>query len=578
MAWFSIEGMQKQIYNWEVQTEVSEEDVRKLSSQLNNLPNSLVSILIRRGVDTFEKALNFFRPSLDHLYDPYLMKDMNKAVERIIDACGNGEKIRIYGDYDVDGVTSVSMFFSLLSKYYPNTDFYIPDRYEEGYGVSEKGVKDASEKGVGLIISLDCGIKANDKVKLAQTLGIDFIICDHHEPGEELPEATAILDPKRKDCSYPFDGLSGCGVGFKLLQALAPYLNFSDEDISSCLDLLVVSIAADIVPIVDENRTLAYFGMQKLNEDPRLGIKTLMQRSNKSGEFEISDIVFKIAPSINAAGRIQSATSAVEMLINDNIHETEQLVNEITVNNESRRELDKQITTEALLQLKNDPNSDISCTTVLYHPEWHKGVIGIVASRVMEDYYKPTIILTRSNGLITGSARSVKGFNIHNALDQCSDLLEQFGGHMYAAGLTLKEENLDKFKDKFEQVVNDSIHSEQLIKSCEVDAVISLNDITGQFYRVLRQFSPFGPGNMNPVFQSNDLVGKDFRIVGKDHLKLKVIDPKNPSREFEAIAFGMKKFEKDLGDGVLFNMIYTIEENHWNGRSTVQLNIKDIKL
>ena len=303
-----------------------------------------------------------------------------------------------------------------------------------------------------------------------------------------------------------------------------------------------------------------------------------MQRSNNKGDFGVSDIVFKIAPSINAAGRIQSATSAVEMLINDNIHETEQLVHEISVNNDNRRELDKQITTEALLQLKNDPASEVSCTTVLYHPEWHKGVIGIVASRVMEEYYKPTIILTRSNGLITGSARSVKGFNVHDALEECSDLLEQFGGHMYAAGLTLKEENLDKFKEKFEKVVSDSIETDQLIKSCEVDAVINLNDITGQFYRVLRQFSPFGPGNMNPVFQSNDLVGKDFRIVGKDHLKLKVMDPNNPTKEFEAIAFGMRRFEEYLGDGVLFSIIYTIEENNWNGRSTVQFNIKDFKL
>ena len=565
-------------YRWELKEPLSKGVLNALSKELNGLHEVLTAILINRGIDTYEKARNFFRPSLEELYDPFLMKDMDKAVDRLQQAMNNGEKVLIYGDYDVDGVTSVSLVYSFLKERYDSLGYYIPDRYAEGYGISFKGIDYAEAHNFTLIIALDCGIKANDKVAYAREKGIDFIICDHHNPGEKLPEAVAILDPKRVDCEYPYKELSGCGVGFKLLQAYASMNRVEFGELEKYLDFLTISIAADIVPITGENRTLATFGLPRINNQPRQGIASMIELAGLKKELTISDVVFKIAPRINAAGRLESATSAVEVLIAEKETVALQAGKFIQDQNEDRKKLDKQITKQALELIHADAFFEQKKTTVLYHPEWHKGVIGIVASRLIENHYRPTIVLTESNGKITGSARSVNGFDIYDAIESCSDLLEQFGGHKYAAGLTMHTDQLENFKAKFDKIVSERIEPWMLQPVINIDAELQLSAVDPKFFRILQQFGPFGPGNLNPVFLTKNVLAADQRVLGTDHLKLKVFDPDSPSRLFEAIAFGLGRFDEQIGEGIPFSLVYTLELNEWNGRSNMQMNVKDIRL
>lgn len=565
-------------YRWELSEAADEQKVKALAGSLNNLHSVLTSILLRRGVDTFEEAKKYFRPSLDDLHDPFLMKDMDLAVERLQKAMDEGENILIYGDYDVDGVTSVSLVYSFLKERYDRLGYYIPDRYAEGYGISIQGIDYAGSNGFSLIIALDCGIKAVEKVAYAREKGIDFIICDHHQPGAKLPEAVAVLDPKREDCNYPYKELSGCGVGFKLLQAYAVINRVEPAELMKYLDFLAISIAADIVPITGENRVLAAHGLELINRAPRQGISSMIGLAGLKKALSITDVVFKIAPRINAAGRLKSATSAVEVLIAD--HETVAMEagKFIHDQNEDRKRLDQEITGQALELIEADTTFLQRKTTVVYHPEWHKGVIGIVASRLIERHYRPTIVLTRSNGKITGSARSVQGFNVYEAIECCSDLLEQFGGHKYAAGLTLHPDHLDRFRDAFDKAVTDRIRPEMLTPVIEVESVLKLGDIDARFFRILQQFEPFGPGNMNPVFLTKGVLAAERRIVGQTHLKLKLFDPDTPSRLFEAIGFGLGKYFEQIDDGIPFDVVYSLEVNEWNGQISMQLNLKDIRL
>lgn len=562
---------------WVVKPRGEREIIEALAKQLNIHP-ILANLLIQRGHDTFDKAKSFFRPTLSMLHDPFLMKDMDKAVERIDKAIQNKEKILVYGDYDVDGTTAVALVYTYLKSRYSKVDFYIPDRYKEGYGISVKGIDWASDHKFGLIIALDCGIKSIDKIEYATSKGIDFIICDHHRPGAQIPDAVAVLDPKRSDCSYPYDELSGCGVGFKLIQAFAQYQGSEISEVEPYLDLVAISIAADIVPITGENRVLTYFGLQQLNTQPRPGIKAILDISGANRHMTVNDVVFTIAPRINAAGRIASGNEAVRLLISENDKEAYEHAQAINQKNSERKDLNESITKEALKIIEQDKAFNSRKSTVLYNPKWHKGVIGIVASKLTDQFYKPTIIMTRSNGVLAGSARSVKDFDIYNAIESCSDLLEQFGGHMYAAGLTLKEENFEKFHDKFESIVSKTIEERMLTREIEIDDVISLSDITGSFFNVLKQFGPFGPGNMSPIFKSEDVYDRgNARIVGNNHLKLSLIQGKNSRKVMESIGFQLGvHYEKVSGD-LPFQVCYHVEENTFNGRTTLQLNIKDIQ-
>ncbi len=559
---------------WNVKPEPEKEKIAQLSSALQ-IDVPLAKLLCQRNIETFEEAKMFFRPSLDDLYDPFLMKDMDLAVRRIEEAISNDESILIYGDYDVDGTTSVSLLYSYLSTLTPKITTYIPDRYDEGYGVSLKGIDFAEDNGFSLVIALDCGIKALNQVAYAKEKNIDFIICDHHKPGEKLPDAFAILNAKRKDCEYPFKELCGCGVGFKLIQALASKKDTPIEELVPYLDLVATAIAADIVPIVDENRVLTYFGLQVINERPRNGIKALLHQVKKT-ELTITDVVFIIAPRINAAGRIKHGNAAVELLIESNYEDALSYAQEIESFNVNRRELDTKITEEALYQIRKNKEED-RFTTVVYDKNWHKGVIGIVASRLTETYYRPTLVFTKSGDKLAASARSVKGFDVYNALQACEEHLIQFGGHKYAAGLTLKPENYEAFKSKFEAVVQTSIDPELLEPEITVDAELEFTEITPKFFRILKQLAPFGPQNMKPVFVSRNVRDNGYgKQVGSDksHLKLSLFQGDN-TQTINAIGFGLGNKIDDIHNG--FDVVYTIDENEWNGYKSLQLVLKDLK-
>lgn len=545
-----------------------------LTDQLKIDP-ALTHLLIQRGIGTLEETRSFFRPSLSTLHDPFQMADMDKAISRLNEAIFNEEKILIYGDYDVDGTTSVALLYNFLHNFYEHLDTYIPDRYVEGYGISKKGIDYAHERGYSLIIALDCGIRAVSEVAYANEKSIDFIICDHHLPGGSLPEAVAILDPKRQDCHYPYDGLSGCGVGFKFLQAFCIQNTIDIKQLYEYLDLVAVSIASDIVPITDENRVLAWFGLKKLNSQPIPGLQALIEIAGLRQTLDISNLVFAIGPRINAAGRISHAKSAVDLLIASNIKDALLLAEKLNVNNKERKNYDESITGEALREISEAPNHSRLKSTVLFNEKWHKGVIGIVASRCIEKHYKPTIILTESNKKATGSARSVEGFDIHGAISECADLLDNFGGHKYAAGLTMPLTNVDAFKVKFEEVVCAQISEDQLIPKVHIDVVLDLEKITYPFHNILKQMGPFGPGNMQPVFVSKQVVLKNKPRVLKDiHLKL-FIGQSGTNSSFDAIGFGLGEFHDKLDTP--FDIAYTIEENNYMGNKTLQLNLKDIR-
>lgn len=562
---------------WVVKQKGNEQIIQDLSKQLNINP-ILTNLLVQRGITTFEEAKEFFRPSLKMLHDPFLMKDMDKAIFRIDDAIKNKEKILVYGDYDVDGTTAVSLVYLFFKGHYDNIGFYIPDRYSEGYGISFKGIDFAKENGYSLIIALDCGIKAIDKVEYATKQKVDFIICDHHRPGNEIPKAVAVLDPKRNDCDYPFKELSGCGIGFKLIQAYTQQHHLLSETLESFLDLVAVSTAADIVPIIGENRILTYYGLKRLNTKPRPGIQAILELGSVKKELTVTDIVFSIAPRINAAGRIESGNQAVELLISDCPDTATFKGGGINKQNDTRKTLDQSITEQALAQIAADEKFLSYKSTVLYNPEWHKGVIGIVASRLTDKYYKPTVILTRSNGHVSGSARSVKDFDVYNAIESCSDLLEQFGGHMYAAGLTLKPENVEAFRERFEEVVSGTIEERMLTREVEIDDEIKLSDITQKFYNILKQFAPFGPGNMAPVFVTKNVEDTgNARVVGAKHLKILVREPGH-KKEYDGIAFQLGDQFQYLKKGKPFDICYHVEENIFRDTKNLQLNIKDISV
>jgi single-stranded-DNA-specific exonuclease len=574
---------------WVLKNHANEEITHTLSEALS-IDLVLANLLVQRGVTNFVEAKDFFRPSLDNLHDPFLIKDMDKAIVRITRAIEAGERIMVFGDYDVDGTTAVALTWSFLKDFHEKVDFYIPDRYKEGYGISLDSIDFAEKKDIKLIIALDCGIKAIKQINYAKEKGIDFIICDHHRPGDELPPAVAVLDPKRDDCSYPFKELSGCGLGFKLAQAYYQVNNLPFKDLEKFLDLVAVSIAADIVPITGENRILAYYGLKRLNFSPRAGFESILFYSNiirKSHpseetvftrEINISDCVFLIGPRINAAGRIESGNAAVELLLCERMGETHLLSENINNNNTERRSLDTEITRQALEMIDSDMELQKRKSTVLFNPDWHKGVIGIVASRLTESYYRPTVILTESNGVITGSARSVKDFDVYDAIDACSEYLDHFGGHKYAAGLSLKPENLDRFRNAFEETVASTITENMLVPEIEIDAELSLTQITHKFFRILRQFGPHGPGNMNPVFVTRKVVDKNTaKVVGKKHLKVTLNHPDEPGISISGIAFQQGHHYDAIVWGKYFDIVYSIEENEWNGTRNLQLNIKDIK-
>jgi single-stranded-DNA-specific exonuclease len=563
--------------------------VDKLASALN-IDSVLSTLLVQRGITLFPEARDFFRPSLDNLHDPFLIKDMDVAIERIEKAIENNERILVYGDYDVDGTTSVALVYSFLNQFYRNIDFYIPDRFTEGYGVSFESIDYASKNNIGLIIALDCGVKANNQVDYAIEKGIDFIIVDHHRPGDELPQAVAVVDPKRVDCPYPYKELSGCGLGFKLAQAYYQKHRMPFDELERFLDLVVVSIAADVVPITGENRILAHFGLKRLNLKPRPGFESILYYSNIlqtshpssetvfSRQIGINDLMFIIGPRINAAGRIENGKTAVSLLLCEEMGETHQLCHSINNNNTERRILDTGITEQAIRRIKRDKNHQNLKTTVIYDPEWSKGVIGIVASRLIDSFYRPTIVFTESNGFITGSARSVKNFDVYNAIDACSHLLEHFGGHMYAAGLSLKPENLEAFKEAFNREVERTITDEMLIPEIEIDAEIDLDIVQGRFFRILKQFEPFGPENHNPVFLTRKCVVKGKpRVLSSKHLKFAVTQEHNRALDFQVIAFQLGHYFEKMVAGNPFDIVYQVEENQWAGKTTLQLNVKDIR-
>jgi len=560
---------------WTLQSKPEKEQVQKLQNELQ-VDEIIATLLVQRGITTYDQAKTFFRPTLDDLHNPYLMKDMDKAVSRIEKAIDNGENILVFGDYDVDGTTAVSLVSSYLKSYYPNIATYIPDRYDEGYGISYKGIDYADDNGISLIIALDCGIKSIDHVAYANAKNIDFIICDHHRPGKNLPDAIAILDPKRDDCSYPYDELCGCGVGFKLIQALAENRNQSILDLIPYLDLVATAIAADIVPITGENRILAKFGLEVINSNPRPGIKALVQNVKKKA-LTITDVVFIIAPRINAAGRIKHGNEAVALLTEFDLEQAEIFASEIEQHNADRKDLDKQITIEALAQIENN-NEKEKFTTVLYQENWHKGVIGIVASRLTETYYRPTIVFTKSGDKLAASARSVKDFDVYNALEACAEHLEQFGGHMYAAGMTLKEENYQNFKNAFEKEVQKTIPPDLLIPEISVDLEINFSDINPKLIRLLSQFEPFGPQNMTPIFITKNLKDTGYaKPLGKDNEHLKLFVKQNNSEGFGAIGFGLGTKLNDIKNLKPFEALYCIDENEFNGNVTIQLRLRDLK-
>ena len=556
--------------------------VRQLAQELGIDP-VLSNLLVQRGIKSFEEAREFFRPDLSMIHDPFLMVDMQKAVDRIEAAVHRKEKILIYGDYDVDGTTAVALMYIFLKKIHPVNllDFYIPDRYDEGYGLSYKGIDYAHENGCKLIITLDCGIKAIEKVKYARSLDVDVIICDHHLPDAELPPAVAVLDPKRTDSTYPFDDLSGCGVGFKLAQAYAMTHGIHREQVLELLDLLVVSIASDLVSVTGENRILAYYGLKQLNSHPHKGLQSIIKLSGlEKHMITIDEIVFKIGPRINAAGRMESGRTAVELLIAGDDESASKIGDEINVHNNERKNIDREITLEAIDMVRNGEEFTNMKSTIVYNPSWHKGVVGIVASRLVEAFYRPTIVLTKSGDFITGSARSVAGFDLYEAIESCSDLLENFGGHMYAAGLTMKEENLAEFTRRFEAYVEKVINDDMLTPIVNIDSYLDFKQITPRFFRLLKQFQPFGPGNQSPVFLSENVYDNgNGRCVGSDngHLKLELIQDDSAYLPMSAIAFNKSDHFEHIQGGNPIDICYSIAENYYRGLANIQLRIKDIK-
>jgi len=560
---------------WNLKSKPEKEKVQALQNALQ-VDEIIATLLVQRGIETYEQAKTFFRPTLQDLHNPYLMKDMDKAVSRIEKAISNNENILVFGDYDVDGTTAVSLVSSYLRSFYPNVATYIPDRYNEGYGISYLGIDYAEDNAISLIIALDCGIKSIDHVNYAKAKNIDFIICDHHRPGDILPDAIAVLDPKREDCSYPYDELCGCGVGFKLIQALAENSNQTMEDLLPYLDLVATAIAADIVPITGENRVLAKFGLEVINSNPRPGIKALVQ-SVKKKVLTITDVVFIVAPRINAAGRVKHGNEAVALLTEYNLEQAEQFASEIEQHNSDRKELDKQITKEALLQIEENKEQN-RFSTVVYQENWHKGVIGIVASRLVEKYYRPTIVFTKSGDKLAASARSVKDFDVYNALEACAEHLEQFGGHMYAAGMTLKEENYENFKAAFENEVKKTIPPDLLIPEISVDLEMNFSDFDEKFMRILKQFEPFGPENMTPVFLSKNIIDSGYaKTLGNDAEHLKAFVKQNNSPNFNAIGFGLGAKIDVVKNRNPFEAVYVLEENEWNGTVSLQLQLRDVR-
>ena len=561
---------------WEHADKGHPEVVESLKAALN-IAQPLAELLVQRGIHTFEEAKYYFRPNLNNLHDPFLMKGMDKAIQRLTNALAQNESVLVYGDYDVDGTTSVALVYSYLKQLNANTFAYIPDRYKEGYGLSYQGIDYAKDHNIGLIICLDCGIKAIDKVDYANNNSIDIIICDHHRPGDTIPEAYAILNPKQKDCEYPFKELCGCGIGFKLIQGLQRNLKQPEKDIWKYLDLVATAIGSDIVPINGENRILAYYGLKVLNTTPRPGFKAILGLAKKK-DLTITDVVFIIGPRINAAGRMKHGLHAVELLIEQDIDKATLMAKSIEEYNTERKSTDREITEEALIQIQEN-REEAHKTTVVYQESWHKGVIGIVASRLTETYYRPTLVFTKSGNHLAASARSVKGFDVYNALQQCSDLMEQFGGHKYAAGLTIKEENFLAFKAKFEDVVSQRITPDQLVRRQTYDVEIELTDITPKFFRIIQQFAPFGPQNMKPVFRINNLQDTGYaKTVGKDneHLKCKLFYGENPNK-FDAIGFGLGEKLKLLEAKNKVDVLFTLDENEWNGIKRLQFMLKDIK-
>ena len=590
------------VKNWILKEEGDSKIVGELASQLN-IDYTLANLLVQRGITTVNDAKKFFRPDLKNLHDPFLMKDMDKAVERLNKAVKNREKILIYGDYDVDGTTAVSLLYTFLKKFDPTLeiDFYIPDRYSEGYGISIQSIDFAFENHFTLVIALDCGIKANEQVAYAKTKGIDFIIGDHHRSDDVLPDAVAVLDSKRDDDTYPYKDLAGCGVAFKLAQAFAKKNKIPADELYNYLDLVVVSIASDIVPITGENRILAYYGLRLINSKPRPGLEAILDSANVkrrpkalyninksifSKELTINDLVFIIGPRINAAGRLENGKTSVELLNSDSLEDAKIIAKKINDINKERRNLDNIATMEALDMLNKDITTLNKKTTVVYNPKWFKGVVGIVASRLTEIYYRPTIVFTKSaedessdETILTGSARSVKNFDIYEAIDACSEYLEHFGGHTFAAGLSLKEENFEKFKEKFERVVSERVTEDTLTPEITVDTEIDLNEINPKFYKTLKMFAPFGPGNNSPIFCSNGVTDTGLvRKVGSNHLKLSVCHPNKNGYPISAIAFQQGEYFDQIAGGLPFNIVYNIEENEWNNKISLQLNIKDIKM
>lgn len=568
---------------WNYQPPTNEEILLrdKLAEELELSP-VISLLLVRRGLTSAEAIRKYFKPNLEDLEDPFLMPDMDKAVQRLNHALGHKEKILIYGDYDVDGTTAVALVYKYLRPFTSNLDYYIPDRYDEGYGISRKGIDYAYERGVSLIISLDCGIKAIDKIEYAKQKGIDFIICDHHMPDEVLPDAVAVLDAKREDSAYPYEHLSGCGVGFKFMQAFALDNGFPFSDLEKLLELTAVSIASDIVPITGENRILAYYGLRQINNNPSFGIKGIIDICGLAGkEITISDIVFKIGPRLNASGRMMNGKEAVDLLLAKDSVTARKKSESINHYNEERRELDKKITDEANAVIEGFEKQEDKKAIIVYNPEWHKGVIGIVASRLTEKYYRPAVVLTKSSELITGSARSVTGFDIYKAVENCRDLLENFGGHTYAAGLSLKEENLEAFKERFQQIAAEEIIPEQMVPQIDIDAFLDLKEISPKFMSDLKKMSPFGPENQKPIFCTHGV--QDYgtsKLVGRDqeHIKLEIIDSKSASSPIHGIAFGMSQYNAHIKQMKPFDICYTIEENTYNGNTTLQLQIKDIRI
>ena len=565
--------------SWKIKEPADINDLKHLSAALN-VDMAIANLLIQRGVKTFSEARSFFRPKLSDLHNPFLMKDMDKAVARIKKAVENDEKVLVYGDYDVDGTTSVALMYSFLRSRLTNLDYYIPDRYMEGYGISRLSIEYAAQNHFSLVIVLDCGIKAMDKIAYAKQLGVDFIICDHHNPDDTIPDAVAVLDPKQPGCNYPFKELSGCGVGFKLIQAYCLDQGIPEEVVYELLDLVVVSIASDIVPLVGENRVLAYYGLQKLNSNPSTGLKTIIKYAGLKGEIKINDIVFKIGPRLNASGRIEHGKKSVAILLAEDAKVLEDLGIEINSYNEIRKTLDRDITQEALEIIERSEFYEGRKSTVIYNRDWHKGVVGIVASRLTEYYYRPTVVLTESNGLATGSARSVGEFDLYEAIGACADLLESYGGHMYAAGLSMKIDNVSEFSRRFEQIVRDSISEEQMKQSIDIDARVSLSDLTPKFLRLLNQFEPCGPHNMIPTFLTENVLDYGTsRPVGKnnEHLKLDLMEANRSSSVFSGIAFSQSDQFEMIKKSMPFDICYTVTENEYRGKTSMQLNIRDIK-